>query len=481
MNTDKEKIERVIAAIITAACLFSASSYLPAVPVYIIVPIFISFIITFIISGKKTSPLWVISIVSAGSIFFSAAPNGTGISTPEELVVNIIAKRQREMLTFSPPLLLGLLGGVLGWGLAVIHMEYKKLQKYIFWFMFIALLINTVWISLDLNPDAIKMASEEPSAGMYNNFNSLNIKTFYLMKRGLGFYEAYGTAYSLRAESFNQLPSDLWSWRKPVVFYLWHWLLPDDGFYILYLYILAYCISLYLIMDIAKLYLKPPLCLIPCVLSAPVFIYGTAGYWFTFPEYWGLFFLLLGLWGIAKNNKIASVLGMTMAPLIRSLFIVSWIGVFIPLMISSQRKKYMYLILSPLCFIVSIILHWKVIFTMAETLVHPLSEWLRGGFLHFWITLTFGYPLNSQWIYIIPLYLILPIVSIYIHKKDLTLWTIAGGCIVPMIFFLIIGPPTFRQYWGIIYLPVLLLLCSLSLSAFLHLKNPEEFQEEDTG
>lgn len=481
--TRKEKIHRIAVSILIAGLLFSAGSFIPAIPVFIFVPAFVAFIITFILEEKKFSALASIIITSICSIIFSLPPGKSPGATPGATVLGQIAERQSEMLRFSPPLLLGILGGVLGWGAATLLKNHKKPILYATWVIFILICINFAAISVDLNPTAVRMASREPVVGKYNNFNSLNLKTFYLMKRGFGFYDAYSSAFSSKHDTFGQDPGSIWNWRMPTVFYLWNLMLPTDGFYIFYLYLILSVLFLYFSFDIAGDYLKKPLNLIAPALIVPVFVFGAAGFWFTFPEYWGAFFFMLGIWGIFKKNKIAALIGFTFAPLIRSFFIISYVGAIIPSFLKKEKKQVIYLLIPGVIFVFAFLFHYIHIMSLPGAMVPPAGDWIRGGLKHFQITFSFSSVLWSRAKYILPLILVLFFPAFYVLRKDYAGRILLGSAILPMIMFLIVGPSTFRQYWGIVYLPFIMLAISLAFSFFKYtgVQPPHPHQQEEKG
>lgn len=467
----KDKVERVILSIIIAILLFATGSYISAFPVFIVVPAFVAFTITFILDDRKFSAAAGITIAALGSVIFSSPPSPIPHpGAPDEFVNNIIAARQMQMLTFSPPLLLGIIGGALGWTIATVTIQYKRFQKYIFWIVLALIVINTAWLSLDLNPDAVKMASEEPVAGKYNNFNSVNLKTFYLMKRHLGFYDAYSRAFSYKEDTFGKSPADTWSWRTPTVYYLWKWLLPPDGFYIFYLYLIAVAFSLYFVSEIAGTFLKAPLNLIAPAAMAYIFINGAVGFRYAFSEYWGMFFLLLGLWGLFKENKLFMILGFSLSLITRGFFVLPWLGITLVSFLMGQKKRGLLLLIPGGAYLLMLAYHTMRITSFPGVVNPPFQSWFQGGALHFIVSLFFGHSLLSRPLFIMPFVLLLFIfATVFLFKAPKGL-LIPVGALLPMLIFLKAGPASFRPYWGIVYLPLVYLCASLILYRFERLR-----------
>jgi hypothetical protein len=464
-NTGKRKVTynifiRSIIAFIFTILIFSSLSYSISIPVYIIVPIVSAFITTFLIPrGRKWSALPII-LSAAGCVFFAPAfENMLFTGTHYEIIMELISGRQAEILTYTPLLFIGLLGGFLGWGIASLVRKNDRTVRISALILMILFSINFIGITLELNPSSIIKSSYEPVAGEYNNYNSVYIKTFYLMKRGTGFYDAFANAYSGRFESSGRFPETIGLWRMPAIFYIWVWFLPKDGFYIFYLYQLL-CIGIFcLIFDISKKYLEPPLNIIPVFLTSYLFIYGAVGYWFAFPEFWGFAFMLLGIWGIYRENTNIVFAGFLMSILIRSIFIIPWAAVFVITIIRREEKYLTALGISGLLASIVFFLHYHHITVNIPGTASGLEEMTKGSSTHLWNTFSFGAVFLSRPILTLALISVLFIISIILMKRDYTGQAILASILILPVTFLKIGPETYRDYWGVIYMP-LILMCA---------------------
>jgi hypothetical protein len=448
--------------------VFAAFSYNLWPYAYIMVAVVSAFIVSHLLGSWKGSAATTILFTVAGSLLFSSGPPVSNeIYSPDMVMRHLIGLRQSQMLSYTPPVLLGVLGGFLGWGMGALSVRSAKWTRRITYGFLVLFLVNFVGISMDLNPASVQSSLREPLAGKYNNFNSMNIKTFYYMKGGMDFYTAYSTAYSQKADTPGAPPRSLWEWRLPTVFHLWKLLLPPNGFYILYLYLLFSVCTLYFVFDISSRYLAHPFSLVPVILSAYPFIYGLAGFWFTFPEFWGAFFLMAGLWGYSRKNDAAAVAGLSLSLAIRQFFVIPWLAVISMLAWKREWKRLALFMIPLLAMGVVSLLHWHGVNAVDYPENPPLGEWLQGSPGKLWSAFIFGSVLLSGGGAIKILLLLLFLGGTYLYRRDSFVLTVAASALLPMLLFLKLGPGSERAYWGMVFLPQLLFVAGISLAPLL--------------
>ena len=116
-----KNMKKVIMAFVYTLLIFSSLSYIISITVYIVVPVISTFLVTFLLPEKKSWAVFPVIIATFGSVIFSGGPpRPGGLETPSLVLQDILAGRRAEMLAFTPPFLMGILGGILGWGIASI-------------------------------------------------------------------------------------------------------------------------------------------------------------------------------------------------------------------------------------------------------------------------------------------------------------------------------------------------------------------------
>jgi len=169
-------------------------------------------------------------------------------------------------------------------------------------------------------------ARVEPAAGSYHNDQMLNLKTYYLMQDGQGFYPAYVRAtgddgrriYGVVDGKFITGSSAMM--RQPAVFYLWKVVAPQRDFgNVAYLAaVLAAAILLASYWALSAVAGYRALFVAPVIFPALVML--SAGVNTLFPEYWALLALLAGFFLAVKRHLVwAGVFGL-IALLLRETF-----------------------------------------------------------------------------------------------------------------------------------------------------------------
>ncbi|MFP4498151.1 MAG: hypothetical protein ACLFQV_08065 [Vulcanimicrobiota bacterium] len=389
LELNQENIIKLILGFAFSVVVYSTLSYSLAPFVYLIIAIVTSFIITYVLPGKKIWGVFVVLISVLGAAYFAVPPQPPVFDEiPSFMVYFFLLERQAVMLSFILPALIGLLGGLLGWGMAWTLKPYKKIIKIATYLLLVLFVLNFVFFIIDLNPSTYGLISEEPGDYNYNNLNSVYLKTFYLMKKGDDFYDAFQYAQSRMSEPTTIMNRSR-LWIMPVVFYLWKIFLPPNGFYIFYLYLLFSVIVFYLTFQVARAHLPPPINLVPVFSVSYIFYFGALAFWFAFPEYWGLFFLFIALFGIYKENKLLSVAGLTMAVLVFPVYLipVALFAIF-TMFVKKDWRRFLFLI--PLiAFAIVFFIHYQILSAYVQE-ISPGKIWFNINLPEFYKTVFFG-------------------------------------------------------------------------------------------
>lgn len=132
---------------------------------------------------------------------------------------------------------------------------------------------------------------KEPLDEKYSIDVKDNLKTYYLMENGMGYYTAYANAI-INDSRFDK--PHTYHWRFPTTFYFWT-TLANNANQIRTLYLTFSMFSLVSAYFLLKKFVGPTLALLSPYLLMPYFYSGFFGNSFLFTEWWGLFPFLFGL------------------------------------------------------------------------------------------------------------------------------------------------------------------------------------------
>jgi hypothetical protein len=158
--------------------------------------------------------------------------------------------------------------------------------------------------------------------------------------------------------------------------------------------------------------------------------------------------------------------GFVMSLLIRNLFVIPWLAVFLISLFEREKKFLVSLGASGIIFAISFFLHYRNIVTSIPATVPGMGNLAQGSVNHLWHTLGFGAVLLSRPVFILGLVFVMFIISIVVLRRDYPGRILLASALVLPIVFTRIGPDTYRDYWGITYMPILMMCACYFLPAF---------------
>ncbi len=299
----------------------------------------------------------------------------------------------------------------------------------------------------------------EPVFGTYRSDEKIFLKTYYLVKSGNSYYDAFQSA-SANDYANIKLGPDVFTWRLPTVFYSWQ--LAQNGNQILILYwslAVLFFISIYEI--IKKLYCSNA-GLLAVLLVLPYFA-GNLSYKtsFLFVEWWALFFFTFGLALFLYKKLPAAWILLLLSVATRELMIIPIVSFFI-LSIALKKNR---------IFFATIILFSLLIFAIhshfvlsrfpqvrqTSTIISRFHSPDKQSFLTMISFSMQNYPLTKYRINL--LLIILVFVSLLVnimakgdHEKlyyFLAPWSM-------FLTFPFITTTFYNDYWGILFMPLLI-------------------------
>jgi hypothetical protein len=293
------------------------------------------------------------------------------------------------------------------------------------------------------------------------------LNTLYKIRSGENFYEAFSE--SVKSE-MNSLPAEIWAWKQPLIFYLFKFF-PGGSMSVIYLAIFNFSLVLLSSYFIGRKFLTPVSALICPFLIWPYFTYPLIEQTIMQVEWWGLSFLIFGLLCYFYDKKLLCGIMLALSLSSRELFIIPIAFLIFVDLFNKKFTPTIKLIL-PIIFIFLplYIAHLYQISNYQNPYLLTLSSFRKNS-LSGWEMVRPALAYNS-WSYaltnirpfliLIILNTTLLVIKIIREKKVFDLILISS--FLP--FFIIsfkLGSDPWHDYWGIYYIPLVLLVTPISV------------------
>lgn len=343
---------------------------------------------------------------------------------------------------------------------AVFPEKAKRFREYSIFVLILCFLLSSFATSHNLRA---KLRSDV-ALYTYNNDESAFLKTYKLMKSDIGYYDAYKVAFMGKFTG-PVTPNDVWGWRLPTIFEIWR-ITPGNGIGIYIFYLLLASLALYGAYSVGNHYLGSRYALLPAYLLFPYLHFAARDEILLLTEWWGALFFMIGLSLFILRHYFFSIISLALAVLVRELYFLPLFFIFLYFTLRFNRKAWVFLI--PIVAFFAFFLYHII------SLTHYIDAWnlifstrsLGGGTLFIQQTLAFG---SWEYKFFILRPFIIFLISVlgscfYIYKinaEEGWVWLVSA-LVFPIIFLKFsVGP--YHDYWGILYMPIVLILAPICL------------------
>lgn len=303
----------------------------------------------------------------------------------------------------------------------------------------------------------------------YNNDWGVLYKTYLLLEADFNYYDAYRTAQLGR---FDQplVPGDIWGWRLPSLFFLWQMLPGTSGISIYILYLVLAAGTLYSAYLIGVRYLGPNLGILSPYLLFPYLSFGARDQIMLATEWWGMFFFIIGLFFLISRRYFWAIIFLSLTVLVREVYVLPLVLMAIYALF---RRRTMLAVFAIPLIAFGVLYLFHIIWTSSY-----IDAWgtlaaarvVQSGWFFVQQTLAF-----ASWEYLFvnfrPFLVFLALATLgltclFIRKRgeEAIIW--AAAALSFPLAFLRFGTVPYNDYWGIIYVPLVLILAPLALLAF---------------
>lgn len=330
-----------------------------------------------------------------------------------------------------------------------------------------------------------RLFSVEPVA--YNSDMSTYLKVLISMKKGEDFYESLSNVSKQQFGEQGYL--EIWAWKQPLIFYLWK-IFPGDGRSIIYLGLIIFSANLMAVYLIGRKFLSAISALLCPYIIWPYFRFPLVEQTIAQVEWWALSALIMGFMLLLYNKRWLAGFLFAICLGIRELFVIPIAFIVMVDLIKKDLKQTIKLVLPTVLLLLPFYLfvHIQNISKYAD--IHRLINYAtRSGMPSGWkyIRPTLAY---NSWSYALsnfrPFLVLLILNSFFLLlkiKRDKKYFdSLILAAYLPFFFLsLKIGMfDLWHDYWGIYFVPFMLLATPISLNYFiekrkLKLKNENSY------
>lgn len=357
-------------------------------------------------------------------------------------------------------LLLFLFVGLINWfiGNRIIRLKKEMLIP-------IPIIIIFLLTSFFNSTDVRQYLVIEPIRETYRSDLDDFLRTFYLMKQGKEYYSSFSQSVSDNAFKGYVAPN-VWSWRFPTLFYFWKILPGGNGLTIYYSFIVLGTLLLYISYSLISLLLKPSqkyLAILSPYFLYPYLHFAARDKTVLNTEWWAVGVYLIGLYFFIKNRNLSAIFFFILTVVTRELLA-------IPLLLTGllavwTNKKNWYVFFIPLIFLLLM-----VFFHIQSTklqFVYQSNSYLSlrtHTFDKQIILTTFAYGAWEYFFYFWRIFIVFYMLGVFgVIRFTSSFILFLPFFLFPLTFF-IIGSSAYNDYWGIMFIPFVLISLPLVLA-----------------
>ena len=302
--------------------------------------------------------------------------------------------------------------------------------------------------------------------GTYSFDGFVYLRTYYLMKHGASFYDAYAQAYHGEAgqdASNPRLLSSPFMFREPVLFIFWKWLPGVSGMTVYWSFVALALAGMVVAYWLARRFVAPAPALFSVVALASYLTFPLVdSTWWTFSEYYGgvlgtatVFLLVTRRWLPAAAVLTAAVATRELMLYLVPLYLLAW------LLTSSRREHLVALGVAIVGPTVVLLTHWILAPVEGGGGSAGVAAWLNGGFGRLVDALVFSVeavPGGHAVFLAIPL---LAFLGAFLVREVRLRIVLAATVIVPLVCLFVFSSGIWGYYWGAIAQPLFIALAPL--------------------
>ncbi len=342
--------------------------------------------------------------------------------------------------------------------------KFDKFKKLAIWVIILSFLVSSFAISQDLR----KFLSRDLPLYTYNDDSSTFLKVYQLVKNKIYYYEAIKIAHIGRFAQ-QTAPTDIWGIRLPTIFFIWS-VLPGNGLSIYFLYLFLASSVLLAAYKIGERYLGSGVGILSAYLVFPYLHFAARDKMMLETEWWAVSVFIIALFFLIKKQLFWATILFSLAVIVRELYAMPLLLFLIYFMFKDRKVLFVFLI--PL---VSFVLLFFFHLVFASQYIDSWGTLFKPRMVPFGWFLTRQTFAFASWDYsffgLRPFFVFAVLAlsgCLWVYKKvkkEEGFLLLASWVVFP-IAFLKIGTVPFNDYWGIMYMPLVIIFAPLALGFF---------------
>ena len=306
----------------------------------------------------------------------------------------------------------------------------------------------------------------EPAPETYEFDGRVYLRTYYLMKQGMPFYQAFGTAHA-GDRRHDGPPAQKLNYREPLLYEIWRWL-PGHTGESLRVWFVVYSIAVLLAAyALARTFVGPGPALLSPILLSGYFTAATWSTWFLFSELWSggaaviaLLALVRGRWWMGGLLVTATIALRELMIFLIPAYAVAW------LLDGKRRETRLALAAALVAPALALGIHWLV---APGALIHSggdLSPWMQGGLQTLMAALAFSSDFIANGHAVLLAAPVAALVGASLARPRWRAGLLLTAIVLPLIGLYAVSAGEYGYYWGAILQPIVIAVAPLSLQRF---------------
>jgi len=283
------------------------------------------------------------------------------------------------------------------------------------------------------------------------------LRTYYLMKQGTGYHDAFARAQAEDSRHDETFLTSPFNFREPLLFEVWRVLPGSGGDALLDWFLVWSLVLLVVVYMLAASLTEPGAALLGPVLLIPfLFFFWWAGTWFTFAELWAAPLGVAAVACLVRRWRIEGLVLLVAAVAVRE-FMVVLVPAWLLAWGFSDRGRYRSTWWVPAVAVfgpAAVLLLHVVLVPPLSAGGSGISTWLHGGLPRLLSALRFGWELTpgTSWVPLVAA--AAAIAAAALARPPWRLAALLAATVLPTLLLLVVSADEWDYYHGAFYVPL---------------------------